>query len=393
MKIEFLDLGKQPLANSFLSQEDLDKEEKKYPLAIGFDPKNFLVSLMNFVPSEEMFNSSYIYHSSHSPTLVDHFTNIAERLKKYVPRFGNILEIGCNDGVFLKNFGLGQGIGIEPCGNFAEIMTKRGYNIYNEFWTPNLAKQIKKDYNPIDVVYAANTMCHIPNIQEAFKGVSDILGDNGIFVFEDPSIIEMLKQNSYDQIYHEHAHIFSVIALQQLLKNAGLEIFKVESPNIHGGSSRIWASKIGKSKIEPSVSRHIIKELNYGLANLTPYDQFGERIRRSKYDLVRLLYALEKMNYNVVAFGATSKLNVVLNYCEIPHRLIKHIIDEMPSKQGKFSPGTYIPVVPFDRSKIKELDAVLLGCWNFKDDIVRKLKININWNGCFITHVPEVKIF
>lgn len=396
MKKEFLNLGRQPLANSFISKEDLNnKVENFYPLSIGFDCANYLVSLMQFVPSEEMFNANYIYHSSHSPILVDHFANIAQKIKKYVPRFGNILEIGTNDGPFLTHFGKGQGIGVEPCDNFANLMQSKGYTIYNKFWNWELAQKIKENNELFDVVYAANTMCHIPNIQEAFEGVNHILRDGGIFVFEDPSLIEILKINSYDQTYHEHVHVFSLLALQKLLANAGLEIFNVEKLSIHGGSNRVWAKKKENVDIDKSsvVDKYIMEELNYGLHRWDVYERFTNRVQRSRVDLYSLLSALKGNNKNIVAFGATSKLNVVLNYCGINQQIITCIIDEMPSKYNLYSPGTHIPVVPFDRKQIKDIDYVLLGCWNFKDEIVRKLKINVNWNGYFVSHVPNVHIF
>ena len=239
-KIQFLDLGMQPLANGFLTKSEL-ADEFMYSLRVGFDPESGLVTLMDYVSPPLMFNDHYAYHGSMSKTMVDHFASIASQLCS--DRTPKILEIGSNDGVFLKNCDARSSIGVEPCKNFADITNAMGYKTYAEFWTKELAARVKLENGPMNYVFAANCMCHIPDLDETFSAVFDVLSDGGIFIFEDPSLFEMVNRNSYDQLYDEHAHVFSCHALKHILRRNGLYLNKVEHLSIHGGSNRIWYPK------------------------------------------------------------------------------------------------------------------------------------------------------
>ena len=208
MKKQFLDLGKQPIANGFLHKEEI-KDEFFFNLKVGFDEKTKLVTQMEYVDPPLMFNENYSYRGSMSKTMKKHFKELSQNFN----RFSHILEIGSNDGVFLKNWDPKRAIAVEPCLNFAEETQDMGYITYPKFWTTELSETIKNNEGKRDIIFAANCICHIPDLDDAFRAVENLLTDKGVFVFEDPSLAEMINNNSYDQIYDEHPHIFSVISL------------------------------------------------------------------------------------------------------------------------------------------------------------------------------------
>ena len=282
-KKEFLNLGKQPIANKFLRKNEFE-DEFFYNLKVVFDDDTKLVSLKDFVKPELMFNEDYVYHTSLSVPMVEHFKNTAEMLmKEFNPL--TVMEIGSNDGAFLKNWPNDYSIGVEPCDNFANVTEDMGYQTYSEFWTTELSEKIKNDgHVDFDLIYAANCICHIQNLDECFAAVKNILSKNGVFVFEDPSLLRMLERGSYDQIYDEHAHIFSVTALDNILMNNGLKIFRVDNLSVHGGSNRVYVSHLPVHTflrvrpVEISVRENLNKEKEFGIDNFKTYEIFAERI-------------------------------------------------------------------------------------------------------------------
>jgi len=390
MKITFLNLGKQPIANNFLPKEYLQKKEYFFDLEVVFDTNNNLVSLKNFVEPEKMFNDQYVYHSSQSRTMRNHFKNVSSLLKnEFNP--DKVVEIGSNDGVFSFNFNQEKTFCVEPCGNFAKITAGKNYKTYNEFWNYKTSNQIKNNHGLVDLVYSANCMCHIQDLDDAFSSVYNLLSDKGIFVFEDPSLLKMISRNSFDQIYDEHAHIFSVLSLKNLLEKNNLDLFRVEGLNIHGGSNRIFACKKNTRKIENSVSLFLKEEINAGLDKIETFQNFAKRVEKNKKDLVKILSNFKSQNKKIVSYGATSKSTTVFNYCEIDDKLIDYITDTTIAKQGKYSPGVHIPVHS-DKMFDETVDVAFLGAWNFKKEIFEKEKDFLARGGVFVTHVPEVKI-
>ena len=397
-KKEFLNLGKQPIANKFLKKDELG-DEFFYDLKVVFDEDTKLVSLRNFVKPELMFNEDYVYHTSLSVPMVEHFKNTSEMLmKEFNPL--TVMEIGSNDGAFLKNWPNDYSIGVEPCGNFTNVTEDMGYKTYSEFWTTELSEKIKNDgYVDFDLIYAANCICHIQNLDECFAAVKNILSKDGVFVFEDPSLLRMLERGSYDQIYDEHAHIFSVTALDNILMNNGLKIFRVDNLLVHGGSNRIYVSHLPSHTflrnrpVELTVRENLNKEKDFGIDNFNTYEIFAERIDKSKKDLVELLTKLKDDGKRVVSIGATSKSTTVFNYCGIDESLVECITDTTPDKQGLLAPGSHIPVVDRESVNLNDYDYSFLGAWNFKDVIANKEREFIESGVKFITHVPEVMVF
>tara|TARA_R110000796_G_C14560144_1_gene434769 strand:+ start:1434 stop:2618 length:1185 start_codon:yes stop_codon:yes gene_type:complete len=392
MKKLFLDLGKQPIANGFIEGEP-PKDEFFFDLKVVFDEDTKLVSLAEFVKPELMFNDSYVYVSSMSQTMRTHFTNTASSLKEgFSPT--KVLEIGSNDGVFIKNFDSNDTIAVEPCSNFAEITNDKGYHTYPEFWTTALSSQILEDHGKQDLIFSANCMCHIQDLDDAFTAIKALLSDDGVFVFEDPALDKMIERNSYDQIYDEHAHIFSVTALKNILNNNGLDIFRVDNLSVHGGTNRLYVKHKNNNKfsIQTSVDLNLQREQELGLKKYSTYIKFAEKVKQSKSDLVNLLDTLKKQGKKIVSYGATSKSTTVFNYCGITTDQIDYIVDTTPHKQGKLSPGTHIPVVSPETGFNDSVDVAFLGAWNFENEILNKEVSFIDRGGYFVTHVPMVQV-
>jgi len=385
MKQQFLDLGTQPIANRFLTTDDVT-DEFFYNLSVGFDNDTKLVTHMEYVDPPLMFNENYAYRGSMSVTMQNHF-------KKFSSRFGadkKILEIGSNDGVFIKNWDQDTAIAVEPCKNFAEETTALGYTTYNKFWTTELSEDIKESHDQRDIIFAANCICHIPDLDDTFKAVSNLLMPDGVFIFEDPSLAEMINNSSYDQIYDEHPHIFSVIALDNILQRNGMEIIRVENLSVHGGSNRIYAKKIGTAEIDESVEQNKVYERILGLDNIETFIRFTQKVKHSRDDLIRILFKCKEEGKKVISYGATSKSTTVFNYCGIDKTLISYVSDTTPEKQNKLTPGMHIPIIFKDKID-DDVDYVYLGAWNFVNEIKAKEQAFIDRGGKFISHVPVVK--
>jgi SAM-dependent methyltransferase len=389
---KFLDLGQQPLANSYIEKKNLNLKEKKFRLTVGFDIKNYLVSILNTVPKERMFNKDYPYKSSESKTMRNSFAKLAKKIKKkFKPNF--IIEIGSNDGAFIKNFDRKIVVGVEPCKNLAEITRKKKYKTYTEYWSTSLARTITKK-KKADLVYSANTLSHIKNFNEIFKAIENSLSQNGILILEDPSLLECIKNVAYDQFYCEHIYIFSVIALEKILDKHNLEIFDIENTKTHGGSNRYFIKKKSNKlkQVTPKVRQEIKKELKFGLHKLSTYKKFSAKVKKSKNKLLQIFKSLKKKNLKIIGYGATAKSCTVLNYCGIGKEHIDFFYDTTSFKINKYLPGTKIEIKKYKKLTKKEADIAFLGAWNFKEEIFKKEKLFIRNKGKFITHVPLPKI-
>jgi len=359
-------------------------------LQVGFDIESKLVTHMNYVDAPLMFNENYAYRGSMSKTMVKHFANFSDYIKKELNP-SKVLEIGSNDGVFLKNWDSSEAIAVEPCKNFAKETEVLGYRTYGEFWTHQLSEKIKEDVGLIDLIFAANCICHIPDLDDTFKAVHNLLADDGYFIFEDPSLAQMINTNSYDQIYDEHPHIFSVIALRNILSRNNLQIVKVDNTAVHGGSNRVYVKKANSQNIiHQSVENNIQFELMLGLDNINTFYSFAQKVQQSKNDLITLLQRCKHLGKKVISYGATSKSTTVFNYCGIGTDLIDYVIDITPEKQGKLTPGSHIPIRNTHGIE-SDIDVVYLGAWNFASEIMEKESEFVSRGGKFITHVPIVK--
>ena len=389
---KFLDLGLQPLANSYIKKKSIKLNEKKFKLVVGFNPKNYLVSILNTVPKEKMFNKDYPYKSSESKTMQKSFMDLARKLKKiYKPKF--VIEIGSNDGAFIKNFNKNVVVGVEPCKNLARITQKQNYKTFAEYWSPKLSQKITKN-KKADLIYSANTLSHIKNFNEIFKAIEYALSNKGILVLEDPSLLECLKNGAYDQFYCEHIYVFSTIALEKVLNKFNLEIFDIENTNTHGGSNRYFIKKKSNKfyKIKNNVNKEIKKEKKFGLHKYSTYKKFASRVKKSKKKLLNIFKKLKSKKLKIIGYGATAKSCTVLNFCGIGVKSIDYFYDTTSFKINKYLPGSKIEIKKYRKLSRKDVDIVFLGAWNFKEEIFKKERTFIKQGGKFITHVPYPKV-
>jgi len=387
----FLNLGVQPLANNFLKK--YSAKQPTYNLKLYFNTKTKMVSISKRIPSSVMFNSKYPYRSSMSSTMRTSFRQLSNEIKKkFNPKL--LLEIGSNDGALLANFDKDRAIGVEPCKNLAKITKEKKYYTYDDYWNFKLSSKIKKKFKEVDLIYSANTLTHISNLNEVFKSINLILSDEGALIIEDPSLLECIKKNSYDQFYNEHIYVFSTIALKNLLKKFNLEIFDVKNLPTHGGSLRYFIKKRSNKKynVKLSVKKQIDKEIKNGLDKFITYKDFATKTTKSKKLFLEILKKIKKDNKKIIGYGATAKAVTVLNYCNIDHDLIKNFTDTTPEKINTFLPGKNIKILRYKKDILKKYDYAFLGAWNFKKEIFAKEKNFLKKGGRFITHLPLPKI-
>ena len=388
----FLNLGRQPLANSFLkdTKKNTLRNEFFYNLRICFNTKNYLVSINKPVNPKKQYTDQYAHRASESKTMRLAFKEIAKKLfKRFKPK--KIMEIGSNDGVFLKNFNKNSVIAVEPCKNLARL-TKKLFKTYDNFWNLKLSdKLIKEKKGEIDLIFSANTISHIPNLSETFKGIYNILSKDGILVIEDPSLLKVLQNNSYDQFYDEHVYVFSSISINNIIKKYGLRLFDIEHLTTHGGSNRYYICKEnGKFKESLRLKKALKEEISNKLHKIESYFKFSDRVYLSRRRLFNLLKKLKKEKKKIISYGATYKSTTVFNFCRINHKMIDYVTDTTLNKQGKYTPGTHIKIISPKYGMNNSVDYAFLGAWNFKKEIFKKEKNFLKRGGKFITHVPKI---
>ncbi len=390
--VKFLDLGLQPLANSYLKKKNLNRKEKKFKLEVAFNSKNYLVSIVNTVPKEKMFNNMYPYKSSESKTMQKSFKNLTKKIKQNF-KTDFIIEIGSNDGIFLKNFNKQSVVGVEPCKNLAKLTKNINYTTYSEYWNIKLARKITKN-KKADLIYSANTLSHIKNLNEIFKAINYSLSDKGILILEDPSLLKCIKNVAYDQFYCEHIYVFSTISLKNILNNFDLEIFDIQNLSTHGGSNRYFIKKkINKNfQIKNSVKNEVKKEIKFGLQKISTFKKFAKKVKKSKIKLLNIFKKLKKKKLNIIGYGATAKSCTILNYCKIGDKFIDYFYDTTSYKINRYLPGSKILIKKYKKLNKKNVDIVFLGAWNFKEEIFKKEKDFIKKGGKFIIHIPTPKI-
>ncbi len=391
MKKFFLNLGSQPLANKFLKK--YNSNQTKYKLKIYFDTISKMVSISKRIPSKKMFNSKYPYRSSMSNTMRRSFKNLSTEIKKrFNPKM--MLEIGSNDGALVSNFDKKKIIGVEPCKNLAKITKKIKYTTYDEYWDFNLAKKLKEKHGLIDLIYSANTLTHISNLNNVFKSINHLLPINGILIIEDPSLLECIKKNSYDQFYNEHIYLFSAISVKNIINKHDLEIFDIKNLSTHGGSLRYYIKKKKNKnlKISISVKNQINNEKKYGIHKFATYKNFSKNVKKSKINLLKILNRIKKNGHKIIGYGATAKAVTIINYCNINKNLISNFVDTTPEKINSFMPGKNIKILKYKNDILKKYDYAFLGAWNFKKEIINKEKKFFKKGLKFLTHIPKPKI-
>ncbi len=384
----FMSFGKMPIANGFLKEENFDNEFF-FNLDIGFSEKISLLQLNDHPTPEQMFNKNYPFYTGSSQFMKVHFANYADSVKKYLKTNSRLIEIGSNDGTFLKNF-INSNInilGFEPTENTALEAKKRGIKTINNFFSQKNISDLKDFLNNTDLICGANVICHIPDLTDTIKAVDKLLSKKGVFIFEEPYLGSMFKKTSYDQIYDEHIFIFSATSIQKIFNLFDFELIDLIPQITHGGSMRYILARKGQRNINSIVKKILDDEKKMNLDNLQSCIDFKKNCEISKNNLKGKIENLKSKGKKICGYAATSKSTTVLNYCKIGTEFIEFICDTTKEKIGKYSPGMHIPIVSMDHFYKQKPDVAFLFAWNHKEEIFNKEKNFTANKGEWISHV------
>jgi SAM-dependent methyltransferase len=388
-----LDLGKQPPSNAFLTRKEREKIEKVFPLRLYLCKTCHHLQLLDVVDKEYLF-SNYLYMTSANKPIIQHFEDYVDYvyqkfLKKKKERM--VVEIGSNDGTLLKKF-LKYDVdvlGIEPAKNLAKISRSFKIKTENNFFSHSIAKKIS-NRKKADVIIANNILGHVDKLNDFIKGIKILLKDDGVFVFEVPHALKLIKNLEFDTVYHEHLSYFFITPLHKWLRKNELEIFHIQKQDVHGGTIRVFVSKSGSHKERKSVRGFMKEEEKNGINNKQTYDKFSTSIESLRKNLVKKIESLKKKNKIIFGYGAPAKGNVLLNYCKIDNKILDFVTDTTILKQGKLTPGTKIPIIsPKDKPKNYKNMIALLLAWNYKDAIIKNEKNFIKNGGRFLIPIPK----
>lgn len=394
--VPFMTFGKMPIANGFLAREDFENEYF-FEMEVAFCENCKMFQLVNIPERELMFNEHYAFFSGTSKYMGLHFESFANHvLADYI---GNkidpfIVEIGSNDGIMLQHFAK-RGIrhlGIEPSENVANVAREKGINTIVEFFDKPLAEKIVSEYGQADAYIAANVMCHIPYIKSIVDGIKTLLKPDGIVMFEEPYLGNVIQQTTYDQIYDEHTFLYSVHSIKYLFNLFDMEVIDVEPQETHGGSMRYVIAHKGMKTVSANVSKQLNFETALGLNMPETYLQFKTNCEESKKSLLNILNDIRKQGKSIVGYAATSKSTTIINYCGITSDHLDYICDTTPIKQNKFSPGAHIPVKPHGEFQKDYPDYALLFGYNHSKEIMEKEQNFMKQGGKWILYTPKVEI-
>jgi len=388
-----LDLGKQPPSNSFITKKKLNKTERVFPLRLYLCKACHHLQLLDVVDKEYLF-SNYLYMTSANQPIIEHFheyVNLVYRKFLKNRKEKVVIEIGSNDGTLLKKF-LKYDVdvlGIEPAKNLARISRGSKIKTENKFFNYNVAKKIS-NRKKADVIIANNILGHVDELNNFIKGIKILLKEDGVFVFEVPHALKLIKNLEFDTVYHEHLSYFFIAPLYKWLRKNQLKIFDIQKQNVHGGTIRVFVSKSDAYKERKSVRDFIKEEKRNGINNKHTYDEFSNDIENLRYCLKKKIETLKAKNKIVFGYGAPAKGNVLLNYCKIDNKILDFITDTTTLKQGKFTPGTKIPIInPKNRPKNNSNMIAFLLAWNYKDAIIKNEKNFAKNGGRFLIPIPK----
>lgn len=393
---KIIKLSPTPPANAFLTKKDLKKREPFFPLQVNFCLSCGQLQLTHVVSPELLFRN-YVYVSSTSPVFVAHFEQYAKDLiKKFkLSKKSFVVDIGSNDGILLKplkNAGV-RVLGIDPAVGIAKKATKEGIETLPHFLNSKLAKEIVNKFGQADVVSANNAFAHIHNLDEIVESVKILIKEKGVFVIEFPYLVDFIEKNLFDTIYHEHLSYLSLRPLKAIFERLNMQIFDAKKVDSHGGSLRVYVQKQEEQrKVQDSVAAFIDKERELGLDNINTYLKFAKMIEINKKKLIKLLKKLKSQNKTLVGYGAPAKGNTLLNFYEIGPQILDYIVDDSKYKQGLYTPGTHIQVVPFQEIASTKPDYIFILAWNFANPLMDKLSNFKKAGGHFIIPVPQAKI-
>jgi SAM-dependent methyltransferase len=395
----FLDLGSQPLANSFLTREELEHgDEERYPLHARICRECLLVQVEAVVPPERIF-SDYAYFSSYSDTWLEHAARFAQaaRERLQLGPGSRVLEVASNDGYLLRSF-VAVGIpvlGIEPAANVAAAAIEAGVPTEIAFFGSGLAEDLAARGLAADLVVANNVLAHVPDLDDFAQGLRSALKRDGVLMIEVPHLLRLIEETQFDTIYHEHFSYFSLLSAKDVLRRRGLRIFDVEELATHGGSLRLWVSRDEDAPRRPeleSVERVLSKERASGLDELAGYTSFAPRVERLLAELRAFLDEARGEHARVAAYGAAAKGNTLLNAAHITSEAVEYVVDRNPHKQGRFLPGSHLPILEPEHVLRDRPEYLLVLPWNLKEEIVGQMAAVRDWGCRFVVPVPRLEL-
>lgn len=393
------DLGMQPIANNYRKPDDLFKMEPFFPLRALVCGHCLLVQAQEFESAENMFSADYAYFASYSESWLEHARRYVDEMTE---RFGlgrqsKVVEIASNDGYLLKWF-LPKGIpvlGVEPTAGTAAAATRLGIPTEVRFFGCEAARELKQAGHSADLMPANNVAAHVPDINDFIGGFAILLKDRGVATFEFHHVMNLIRRNQFDTIYHEHYYYHSLHTFSKILEKHGLQCFDVEELTTHGGSLRVYAQRADHHphSVSPRVADLLKRERDAGLLEVKTYEAFNRQVMRNKRNFLRFLIDAKQQGKSIAAYGAPAKGNTLLNYAGVRNDFIDYTVDRNPHKQNTFLPGTMIPILGPEKIGETRPDYVLILPWNLKDEIAQQMSEVRSWGGRFVVLIPEVEVF
>ena len=398
VNLVLVDLGSAPPSNSYLTDENLRSPETCFPLRVLVCESCWLVQTEDFADATLLFSSDYAYFSGYSSTWVEHCLAFADEV---IGRFGldqlsRVVEVASNDGTLLDFFHT-RGMkctGIEPTASTAAAARDLGLEVLEVFLDEKVADGLVTDGLVADLLVANNVIAHVPDIVGFATGCKNLLADDGVASFEFQYLVELVQDALFDTIYHEHFSYLSLASAEAVLETAGLKVFDVERLSTHGGSLRVLAQRTESTRYDTTDSvRHLRdREASLGVTSPSFYSGFQERADRIRDDLVEFLVNARAQGKSVAGYGAAAKGNTLLNFAGMSADLMAYVVDNNPAKQGRYLPGSRIPIVAEQRIVDESPDFVLILPWNIRDEITRRLESLDGWSGAVVTAVPDLRV-
>jgi C-methyltransferase C-terminal domain/Putative zinc binding domain/Methyltransferase domain len=393
----FVDLGLSPLCESYPGLSDLNRGEMYYPLHVYVCERCFLVQLEQYESAENIF-SDYAYFSSYSDSWLRHSENYCHKM---IGRLGLhdqsfVVEVASNDGYLLQYFVKERVpvLGIEPAANVARVAVEKGVPTLVQFFGTELAKQLAAEGRRADLILGNNVLAQVPDLNDFIEGLRIMLKPHGVVTLEFPHLLRLIEHNEFDTIYHEHFSYFSLLTTERILEAHGLRLFDVEELPSHGGSLRVYACRTEDQShvLGPNVGKVLADEKAAGLDSPEGYARFSRQVKQTKLALVDFLVKAAREGKSVAGYGAPGKSATLLHYCGIGRDLIEYTVDRSPYKQGRFLPGTRIPIHHPDRIRETRPDYVVILPWNLKGEIMQQLEYIREWGGRFVVPIPTTTI-
>jgi len=395
---EFIDLGTAPPSNAYLGREQLSAPERWFPLRVFVCTSCWLVQTEDYAHHAELFDSEYAYFSSFSTSWLEHARSYVDDMAQ---RFdlgpaSRVVEVASNDGYLLqyvKQKGIGC-LGIEPTASTAREARRKGLEVREAFFGVALAERLCDEGQMADLTVANNVLAHVPDINDFTGGFARLLKPNGVATFEFPHLMQLVEHCQFDTVYHEHFSYLSLTAVQRIFERNGLAVFDVEELTTHGGSLRVFAQRLdtGRRERSAAVDALLQREASAGMTTVTYYQGFQARAERLKNDLLRFVLDARQEGKTVMAYGAAAKGNTLLNFAGIRADLVSCAVDLNPAKQGRYMPGSRIPIVTQQHLEAARPDYVLILPWNLKSEVMHQLQCVPRWGGTFVTAVPRLEI-